>query len=387
MKQSIYLDNAATSWPKPHQMIEAMDRFIREVGGNSGRSGHHLSVESARIVYETRQRLADLFYVSDPLRIVFSANITESINLALFGLLKPGDHAITTSMEHNAVMRPLRYLEARGIELSVVNCSSEGVLDPEDIKRFIKKNSKLIVLTHASNVTGTILPIREIGRITREKGLLLLVDSAQTAGVYPIDMENDFVDLLAFTGHKSLYGPMGTGGLVIGNRVNIPKFTPIKMGGTGSHSEFEEQPDFLPDKYESGTLNVIGLAGLSASLDWIHSIGMEKIQMHEKVLCKQLLHGLMAIRKIRIYGSLGADARTAVLSFTFDDLDNARVGQILDEKYGILCRIGLHCAPAALKTIHAFPHGTIRFSLGYFNTQDEVSNAIRSVQEIAERRV
>ena len=277
MNKIIYLDNAATSWPKPPEMLEAMHHFNDEIGANSGRSGHQRSVQSARIVYDTRQRLADLFNLSDPLRVVFTSNVTESINLALYGLLKPGDHVITTSMEHNAVMRPLRHLETLGVELDVIPCSPAGELNPDDVRRSIKPNSKLIVVNHASNVVGTIQPIREIGRIARENSLLLLVDAAQTAGAYPIDMEADFIDLLAFTGHKSLYGPMGTGGLLISEHVDISQLNPLIRGGTGSHSEFESQPDFLPDKYESGTLNVIGLAGLHASLrlDRFHQRGSD----------------------------------------------------------------------------------------------------------------
>lgn len=274
----IYLDNAATSWPKPPAMIAAMNFFNESVGANSGRSGHHLSVESARIVFETRQKLCDLFHASDPLKIVFSSNITESINMALFGFLHPGDHVITSSMEHNAVMRPLRFLYKQGVELSVIPCSDEGFIDPQQIHQSIKPNTKMIILTHASNVTGTILPIHEVGQISREKRVLFLVDSAQTAGVIPINMQEDNVDLLAFTGHKSLYGPMGTGGLIIGERVNITEFRPLKMGGTGSLSDLEEQPDFVPDKYESGTLNVIGLAGLRASLEWLENQGITHIR-------------------------------------------------------------------------------------------------------------
>lgn len=321
MNKGIYLDNAATSWPKPPQMLEALRRFNDEIGANSGRSGHQRSVQSARIVYDTRQRLADLFNLRDPLRVVFTSNVTESINLALNGLLKPGDHVITTSMEHNAVMRPLRYLESQGVELSIVHSSPTAGIDPDDIRRLFKPNSKLIIINHASNVTGTIQPIGEVGRLVRENGLLLLIDSAQTAGAYPIDMKADYIDLLAFTGHKSLYGPMGTGGLLIGERVDTSQLYPLKRGGTGSHSEFEDQPDFLPDKYESGTLNVLGLAGLNASLEWVQAIGIETIRNHERALCQQLTSGLMRIPEIKVFGSKDANLRTAVVSFVIDGID------------------------------------------------------------------
>ena len=387
MNKVIYFDNAATSWPKPPQMLEAICRFNDEIGANSGRSGHQRSVQSARIVYETRQRLADLFDLQDPLRVVFTLNVTESINLALNGLLKPGDHVITTSMEHNAVMRPLRYLESQGVELSIIPCAPTGELDPNNIKKYIKANSKLVVINHASNVVGTILPIREVGRITRENGLLMLIDAAQTAGSYPIDMEVDFIDLLAFTGHKSLYGPMGTGGLLIGDRVDAGKLHPLKRGGTGSHSEFEEQPDFLPDKYESGTLNVFGLAGLNASLEWIQCIGLESIRGHERVLCQQLINGLQRISGIKVFGLKDSNLQTAVVSFTIDGFDNARVGEMLDEEFGVLCRIGLHCAPSAHKTIRTFPNGTIRFSLGYFNNKEEIDSALMYLRNITERKI
>jgi cysteine desulfurase family protein len=386
MNKVIYFDNAATSWPKPPQMFEAVCRFNDEIGANSGRSGHQRSVQSARIVYETRQRLADLFNLRDPLRVVFTSNVTESINLVLNGLLKPADHVITTSMEHNAVMRPLRYLETQGVELSIIPCSSIGECDPADIKKLIKSNSKLIVINHASNVIGTIFPVREVGRIARENGLLMLVDAAQTAGAIPIDMEADHIDFLAFTGHKSLYGPMGTGGLLIGDRVDVGKLHPLKRGGTGSYSEFEDQPDFLPDKYESGTLNVLGLAGLKASLAWIQSIGVEIIREHEKVLCQQLINGLQRIPGIKVFGSKEANLQTAVVSFIVDGFDNAKMGEILDREYGVLCRIGLHCAPSAHRSIQTFPNGTIRFSFGYFNSIEEIDSVLMYLREITERK-
>ncbi len=381
--KKIYLDNAATSWPKPPQMLEAVQHFSDAIGANPGRAGHQKAVDSARIVYDTRQQLADLFSCSDPLHVIFSNNVTTSINLALFGLLADGDHVITTSMEHNAVMRPLRHLQTKGIGLSIAGCSSQGVLDPADIKKEIRPNTKMIAMLHASNVTGIINPITEIGRIAREHGLLFLVDAAQTAGSYPINMIDDSIDLLAFTGHKSLYGPMGTGGMVVGERVNIENFHPLIRGGTGSNSNSEQQPAFLPDKFESGTLNVFGLAGLNASLNWIKNIGVEKIHDHEIALLHQLADGLSQISRVRLYGFHPGDKRTAVLSFTINGLDNGMAGELLDNRYGILCRIGLHCAPSALKTLGTFPEGTIRFSPGYFNQVDEIEYVIKAVEELA----
>ena len=262
----IYFDNAATSWPKPPCVTEAMVHFLQEVGANPGRSGHRLSVEAGRIVYAAREAVAELFHAPDPLRVVFGHNVTEALNLALHGLLRPGDHVITSSVEHNSVMRPLRALEQEGVELTVVPCSPEGCLDPADVQAAVRRNTTMIALNHASNVVGTLLPVAQVGRIARECDTLLLVDAAQTAGAYPIDVQADGIDLLAFTGHKSLYGPMGTGGLIVGERVNVRHMAPLKRGGTGSRSEHEAQPDFLPDLCESGTPNAVGLAGLHASL-------------------------------------------------------------------------------------------------------------------------
>lgn len=383
--KKIYFDNAATSWPKPPQMIEAMAEFSRQAGANPGRAGHRMAIDSARIVYETREAIAGLFHCADPLRVIFTSNVTEAINLGLFGLLKAGDHVITTSMEHNAVMRPLRYLQAQGVDLSIAACSKEGYLDPSDVRREIRKNTRMIVMTHASNVSGTIMPAAEIGRIAHENDLLLMVDAAQTAGVIPIDMQKDHIDLLAFTGHKSLYGPMGTGGLVIGERVDLANFKPLKMGGTGSNSENEVQPAFLPDKFESGTLNVIGLAGLLASLRWIDQNGIDQIRAHEASLTRAFLEGARSIENLRLYGPSDAAEKTSVIPFTLNEKDNGLVGEWIDERYGIFCRVGLHCAPAAARTMGVFPDGTIRFSLGYFNQLSEIDYALEALRTLSER--
>jgi len=242
----IYFDNAATSWPKPPGVAEAMMHFLERIGANPGRSAHRLSIEAGRIVEDARETMAQLFHISDPSRIVFSHNATYALNLALQGLLRPGDHVVTTSMEHNSVMRPLRALEAEGVHITVVPCSSEGFLDPDAVEAAMRSETRMIVLNHASNVVGTLLPVSEVGMIARRHDVLLLVDAAQTAGSYPINVEQDRIDLLAFTGHKSLGGPMGTGGLYIGERVDVSRFRPLVRGGTGSRSEQEEQPGFLP---------------------------------------------------------------------------------------------------------------------------------------------
>jgi cysteine desulfurase/selenocysteine lyase len=379
----IYFDNAATSWPKPPEMAEAMVRYLNEVGANPGRSGHRLSVEAGRIVYDAREAVAELFGIHDPLRVVFGANVTDALNLALLGLLRAGDHVVTSSMEHNSVMRPLRALERQAVELTVVPCSPEGFLNPTDLETAIRPNTVMIVLNHASNVCGTLLPVPEAGEIARRHGLLLLVDAAQTAGAYPIDVEADRIDLLAFTGHKALLGPMGTGGLYIGERVDLDGFQPLKRGGTGSRSEREEQPDFLPDMCESGTANTVGLAGLAAGVRWVLERGVEAIRHDEVALTQRLLDGLRDTSGVVVYGGLDAARQLATVSFNVQGLLQSDVGLRLDETYEIMCRVGLHCAPAAHKTLGTFPTGTVRFGMGCFNTPDEMDCALAAVRHLA----
>ncbi len=380
--KKIYFDNAATSWPKPDCVQEAVKHYLDNIGANPGRSGHSASIEAGRIVYATRENIARLFNFPNPLSVVFTQNVTEALNLALTGLLKSGDHIITSSMEHNSMMRPLRALENEGIEISVVKCDPMGNLDLNDLQKAIKRNTIMIALNHASNVTGRLLPIAEAGNICRDNDLLLLVDTAQTAGAYQIDMGKDFIDLLAFTGHKSLYSLPGTGGLVIGERVKISEFRPLKRGGTGSHSKQEIQPDFIPDKFESGTLNFVGLAALNASVNWILETGVENIRNHEKDLTHHLLAGLKSIQKVNIYGPMDENRQTSTVSFNLGISSSSDVGLALDEQFGILCRVGLHCAPSAHKTIGTFPEGTIRFGLGYFNSIEEIDLAIEALKKI-----
>lgn len=381
----IYFDNAATSWPKPPGVAEAMVHFLNDVGANPGRSAHRLAVESGRIVYNAREAVAELFNAPDPLRVVFGHNVTEALNLALHGLLCPGDHVITSSMEHNSVMRPLRALEQQGVEVMVVRCSPQGFLDPADVEAVVQSNTVMIALNHASNVVGTLLPVAEVGRIARRHNLLLLVDAAQTGGAYPIDVQADSIDLLAFTGHKSLYGPTGTGGLIIGERVDVERMEPLKRGGTGSRSEYEEQPDFLPDLCESGTPNAVGLAGLEAGIRWVLERGVEAIRAHEVGLAQRLIEGLPAIPGVTVHGGHDAHRQTATVSFNITGMEPSEVGLRLDEEHGILCRVGLHCAPAAHKTLGTFPVGTVRFGLGAFNTQGEVDTAVAAVGQLARR--
>jgi len=381
----IYLDNAATSHPKPEIVIQAMEAFMRNVGGNPGRSGHRLSIEAGRIIFETREKIAALFGISDSSRVIFGQNATEAINLGLKGLLRRGDHVITSSMEHNSVMRPLRALEREGIDLTVVPCSREGFLDPAEIQKAIRKNSRMVVLNHGSNVVGTLLPLEPVGKICRNHGILFMVDAAQTAGVIPIDMEKEKIDLLALTGHKALFGPQGTGGLVLGERVNEKNLEPLKRGGTGSRSELEEQPDFLPDRCESGTPNAVGLTGLRAGLDFILGVGIERIRDHEKRLTTRLIQGLQEIPGAIVYGSGDAEKQCATVSFNLKNWMPSDLSFRLDEEFGILTRVGLHCAPSAHKTIGTFPEGTVRVSMSYLNTGEEIEQALQAIKTLVRK--
>ena len=379
----IYLDNAATSRPKPPEVMQAMADYMVNVCANSGRSGHKLAIEASRIVYKAREALAYIFNVDDPLQIVFTLNATESINLALQGILQHGDHVITSSMEHNAVMRPLRVLESQGVEITVVRCSQQGFLDPTDVKKAVKKNTKMIVLNHASNVTGSIQPVEEVGRITREHKLIFLLDSAQTAGACEIDVQRMNIDLLAFSGHKSLYGPVGIGGLYIRKGIGLK---PLKYGGTGSLSDEEYQPDFMPDRYESGTLNLVGIAGLGAGVEFVTQKGVVNIRKCECDLTQKLINGLLSIPDVSVYGGLDAKRQVGVVSFNIRGFSPSEISFYLEEEFDILCRASLHCAPSAQKTIGTFPEGTIRFSLGIFTTENDVDTAVNAVRKIAYKK-
>jgi len=384
--KSVYLDNAATSFPKPEAMLAAMIHYQQNIGGSPGRSGHGRSIDAGRMVFETREALAKLFNIEDPLRIALAKNSTESLNIALQGGLKSGDHVITTGMEHNSVMRPLRFLETRGVEVSVIPCSLRGELDPDDIQGAFRKNTKMVVLTHASNVTGTIMPMEIVGSIIREKGgVLFCVDAAQTAGALPIDVQKMGIDLMAFTGHKSLFGPQGTGGLYIREGLD-DKISPLMMGGTGSRSEFEKQPEFMPDKYESGTPNAIGLAGLGAGVSFVLGQTVDAIRAKEEELTSRFLRQLEDLRdQIKIYGPGDASKQTAVVSFNLKNVTPSDAALYFEETWGILCRPGLHCAPATHRTIGTLPQGTIRFSFGFFNTDQDVDHACTAVRAFLKR--
>ncbi len=385
--ETLYLDNAATSFPKPDTVIAAMIAYQQNIGANPGRSGHGRSIEAGRIVFETREALARLFHIEDPLRIALTKNATESLNIALQGGLRPGDSVITSGMEHNSVMRPLRVLETRGVELSVVPCSPRGELEPDDVRKALRKNTRMVVLTHASNVTGTILPVEAVGALLRDRPeVMFCVDAAQTAGALPIDVEKMRIDLLAFTGHKSLFGPQGTGGLYIREGLEN-KISSLMMGGTGSRSEFEQQPEFMPDRYESGTPNTIGIAGLCAGVSFVLEQTVETLRAREEELTSRFLSGLRDLRNdVLVYGPQDASRQTAVVSFNIKGVTASDAASYFEDNRGILCRPGLHCAPSAHRTIGTFPQGTVRFSLGFFNTQQDVDEACAALRELVKRK-
>jgi len=378
----IYLDNAATSWPKPTEVLKAMTEVLERAGGNPGRSGHRLSIAAARVIYDTREKIARFFGISNSLRVIFTGNATHAINLALKGILKPGDHVVTSSMEHNSVMRPLRSLEKQGVRLSIVPCAADGSLDVKDLEKAVSSTAKLVVVTHASNVVGTILPLAEIASMTHQAGALLLVDAAQTAGAIPIDVKAMGIDLLAFTGHKELQGPPGIGGLVIADHVDVSRVEPLIQGGTGSRSDSEEQPDDLPDKFESGTANLVGIAGLGAELKWVTDRGIDEIRNHLKKLSQTLIDGLSVLPKVKVYGTLDPERSITIFSFTVAGKQVSEVGLRLDEEYGVLSRVGLHCAPLAHKTIGSFPEGTVRLAPGIFTTIDDIQEAIQAISKV-----
>ena len=378
----IYLDNAATSWPKPPEVVKAMPDALERAGGNPGRSGHRLSIAAAREIYEAREDIASLFHVSDPLHVIFTCNATHAINIALKGLLKPGDHVVTTAMEHNAVMRPLRSLERQGVHLTVVPCARDGSLDVKQMAKAVNSTTRLVVMIHASNVAGTILPVAQVAAIAHRSGALLLVDAAQTAGAMSIDMPAIGIDLLAFTGHKELQGPPGIGGLVIGEAVDVSQIEPLICGGTGSRSETEEQPQELPDKYEAGTPNLVGIVGLRAGIRWLRERGIEAVESHLKALVKELLEGLSQIPQIKVYGTLNPEKSVGFVSFIVANKRVSEIGMRLDAEHGILCRVGLHCAPAAHRTIGSFPEGTVRLAPGVFTTIEDIDTTIKAIEAV-----
>lgn len=377
----IYLDNAATTWPKPQQVVDAIQDVLMRKGGNAGRGGHGAAMQMARLIYQTRQDLCDLFGTDDPTRVVFTQNATHVLNQALFGLLQPGDHVITSSIEHNAVARPLWALKQKGIEVSEVPGIPGREFDLEAYDRAFKTNTKLVVTLHASNVTGTLLPVKEIGQIAHEHNTYYLLDAAQTAGVFPIDVRRQSVDLLAFPGHKGLLGPQGTGGLIVQPRIRLE---PLIYGGTGSLSEEDRQPDFLPDALESGTLNAVGITGLGAGVRYILNEGMDRIRVREQVLCRKLWNGLKEIQGVKLYGSDMVERRSPIVAFNIGDMDSVEASFRLEERAGVIARAGLHCAAHAHRMFGTLEQGVVRFSPSHFTSEEEIETTLQAVKELAE---
>ena len=391
--QQIYLDNASTSFPKPREVSDAVYHYMTGVGSNIGRGGYASAYAAEEAVFAARQLLCDFFGGEDPKNVVFTKNITEALNVLLRGLLQPGDHVLVSAMEHNAVMRPLQLLghelaadeqPSDTITFSRVPCDREGNLELEYLPKLVRPNTKAIVMTHASNVCGTLLPLTEVGAFCKEHNLLLIVDSAQSAGLFPIHMQSLGIDALAFTGHKGLLGPQGMGGFILREHM-VEQVLPLIVGGTGSLSHTERTPTFMPDKFEAGTLNLPGIAGLAAGVGWLKERGLERIREHELALTGQLLAGLAALEQqglLRIVGRRDCEQRTSVVSIAHTHQDIALVAYELAEKYGIATRVGLHCAPNAHKTLGTYPTGTLRFSLGWHNNEAEVATALAALKEV-----
>ena len=378
----IYLDNAATTYPKPQKVYDSMMDCMKNYCANPGRSGHKLAMKSAREIYDTRENIAKLFNIENPMNIIFTSNATDSLNIAIKGVVNEGDHIITTSMEHNSVIRPIKSLEKYGIENTIVDCDKEGFLNIENIKNAIKPNTKLIVTTHASNVCGTLIDIKSVGEIAKENNILYLVDASQTAGVYEIDVKSINVDMIAAPGHKCLFGPQGTGILYIKEGLNI---NISKEGGTGSKSEDLFQPDILPDKYESGTHNTPGIVGLNEGVKFILETGIENIREYEEQLCEYMLNRLKEVPNIIIYGPSDSKQRAAVISINIDKIDSGELTFLLDSEYDIATRSGIHCSPLAHKTLGTLDQGAVRFSLSYFNTKDDIDKAIDALKDICKK--
>ena len=376
----IYLDNAATSFPKPKEVATAVYDFMVNNGTSSGRGSYKKAMQSDYIVYECRKLIGKLFNFDNPKKVVFTSNVTDSLNIAMRGILKENDHVITSSLEHNAVWRCLKTLERDiNIKIDTVECSKDGITNQQDIKKYIKKDTALIVFTQASNVLGTIQPIREIGAIAREHNIPFLVDSAQSAGAMKIDVKEDNIDILAFTGHKSLLGPMGTGGLIINTNIDIK---PLKAGGTGGDSAYEYQPDYYPNHLETGTSNVSGIAGLREAIKFLNKEGIENIHNKEKELTKYALEKLETVKDIEIYGPKDCEKMLSVISFNIKDKRPEDVGSILGQKYDIMLRAGLHCAPTAHSVIGTKERGTLRIGLGYFNEKEDIDKLVEALNNL-----
>ena len=389
--QQIYLDNASTTFPKPQVVADAVYQYITHAGTNISRGT--CATSSENLVYMTRELLCEFFGAEDSKNVIFTKNVTESLNIVIKGLLRSGDHVLVSAMEHNAVMRPLQQIgteltadnaPADAITFSRIPCDAEGALRLDALPQLIRPNTRAIIMTHASNVCGTVQPLAEVGSFCQEHGLRFIVDSAQSAGILPLNMQELHIDALAFTGHKGLLAPQGIGGLLLREDI-IDEISPLIVGGTGSLSHTERTPRFLPDKFEAGTLNLPGIAGLQAALIWLKQQGIDKIRTHELTLTQQFLNGLRQLEAqglLRIVGNRNCNDRLGVVSIATEKMDIAELAFILADKYAIATRVGLHCAPHAHKTLGTYPTGTLRFSFGWHNTAAEVSATLHALSEV-----
>ncbi|WP_188889884.1 aminotransferase class V-fold PLP-dependent enzyme [Paenibacillus radicis (ex Gao et al. 2016)] len=376
----IYLDHAATSWPKPLTVVEAVQHAMLHDAANPGRGSHRMAVRASRVLFDTRKRLSKLFHIKNPNDIAFMPNTTAGLNLAIKGLLKPGDHVIATSVEHNSVRRPLEYLKHAGdVDVTYVDTDEEGILNIDHVAEAITSQTKLIVVNHSSNLLGSILPIDRIGELARAKGIKLLVDAAQSAGILELNVESMGIDLLAFPGHKGLLGPQGTGGLYIHPDVDL---VPQLHGGTGSQSEAPEQPNVRPDKYEAGTQNTPGLAGLKAGVEFVLNETVQKIHTKEWLLTQRMMEGLLAVEGIKLLGPKLGQERTGMVSFVAEGIDPSEMSYILDQHYGIAVRAGFHCTPLAHGRAGTLGTGAVRASVGCFTTESEADALVEAVKEI-----
>lgn len=382
----IYLDNAATSYPKPAAVYDAVMNYMVNIGANPGRGGYENSIRGNRVVFECRKLIADFFKYNKPENVIFTSNITASLNILLKSVIKDGWHIITSTMEHNSVLRPLSSISKyKNISLDIIPCSEDGFIDIARIIEKIKSETKLIVLSHSSNVTGAVQPLADIGRLCHEKNIFFIIDTAQTAGILDLNFSELHCNALAFTGHKSLLGPQGIGGFIIDDKLNEASSTFIE-GGTGSLSESVIQPDFLPDKFESGTLNSPAIAGLAEGIKFINNEGISAIEQKERFLRNAFIEELSNMKYVNVYNTNIELPSTSVVSLNSDKISNAELGFILDRDYGIMARTGLHCAPLAHKNIGTFPEGTIRFSMGYFNDLKDITYTVESINKIISQR-
>lgn len=380
----IYLDNAATSWPKPDAVYQAVDRYQREIGAPAGRSAYEEAMSVGKLVDDSRLAVARLIGASDPRQVIFAFNGTDALNLAIHGLLRPGDRVVTTVAEHNSVLRPLRDREQRGeVEVVRVGCDPQGLIRIDELQAALKQNTRLVAVTHASNVTGTLQDIETIGRIAHQQGALVLIDAAQSLGHVPIDVSRLPIDLLAAPGHKGLLGPLGTGLLYLRPGME-QELAPLRQGGTGTRSEEDTQPLDLPERYESGNLNAPGIVGLGAGVRWLLDRGIARQREHEIDLTQRLYDGLREIPGVQVYGPSNPEQRVGVVSITLSGYDPQELALVLDSACRVQVRAGLHCAPLMHRSLGTLAGGgTVRFSLGAFTTSDEIDTAIRAVSEIA----